>query len=281
VPDVAFPHAGEGELRITWVGHATALIQLPGLNLLIDPVWSERSSPWRYLGPRRFVKAIPALETLPRIDAVLLSHDHYDHLDRPTVTALHRRFGDDTLWLTPLGYEKWFKSRGVRRIAERDWWEEADLPGGFEATAVPARHWTRRFPGQLNRRLWCGWVVTRRAEGSAGFRVYYAGDSSYCPAFGEIGGRLGPFDASLLPVGAYEPHWFVGSYHMNPEEAVQAYRDLGGTGAFFGIHWGGWRLTLEDPREPPVRTLAAWRDAGLPARDLRLPRHGETITIRR
>jgi N-acyl-phosphatidylethanolamine-hydrolysing phospholipase D len=288
---MASPRAAEGELRITWVGHATALVQLPGLNILTDPVWSDRSSPVGFAGPHRFVPAVPDLEALPPIDAVLLSHDHYDHLDRPTVHALRDRYGDQLTWYTPLGYRRWFARLGVRRVMERDWWESADLPGGqYQAVSVPARHWTRRRPGGTNSRLWCGWaVLPRRGDGGGqttvtgstpGFRVYFAGDSGYCSAFEEIGARFGSFDASLIPIGAYEPRWFMGAAHMNPEEAVEAYKDVGGQGAFVGMHWGTWRLTFEDPLEPPARTRRAWQKAGLDEGDLHLPRHGQTLTLR-
>lgn len=271
------------EVRVTWIGHATALVQLPGVSLLTDPVWSDRSSPFGFAGPHRFVEPPMELDDLPPVDAVLLSHDHYDHLDRSTVDALHRRFGDALAWLTPLGYREWFAARGIERVVERDWWEEADLPGGFRAVCTPARHWTRRRPGGANSRLWGGWAVLPAGgggEGGAGPRVWFAGDSGYCPAFAEIGARLGPFDVSLVPIGAYEPRWFMAASHVNPEEAVQAYADAGGRGAFVGIHWGTWRLTFEDPLEPPVRTRAAWGAAGFPAEDLRLPAHGETVVVR-
>lgn len=271
--------AAPWEARITWIGHATALIQLPGLNLLTDPVWSDRSSPVGFAGPHRFVPPPLALEELPEIHAVLLSHDHYDHLDAPTVRALRARFGDAPAWYTPLGYRGWFRDLGVRNVVERDWWEGAPLPGGaFEAVCVPARHWTRRRPGGTNTRLWCGWVVRPRLP--YGPRVWFAGDSGYCSAFREIGAGLGPFDASLVPIGAYEPRWFMGAVHVNPEEAVQAYLEAGGRGAFVGIHWGTWRLTFEDPLEPPVRARTAWHAAGLPPADLFIPRHGETLVVR-
>ncbi len=276
-PDPARPRVAEGgDPRITWVGHATSLIQLPGLNLLTDPVWSDRCSPVGLGGPKRFSAPGMELDGLPPIDAVLLSHDHYDHLDKPTVRTLRDRF-PDAVWLTPLGYRAWFGSLGVEAVEERDWWQSGMLPGGrFEAVSVPARHWTRRRPGATNLRLWCGWVI-RPAEQGAGPRVYFAGDSGYCPAFEEIGRRLGPFDVSLIPIGAYEPRWFMAPWHVSPEEAVQAYLDAGGRGAFVGIHWGTWRLTFEAPLEPPGRARAAWVAAGLPSRDLYIPRHGETI----
>jgi N-acyl-phosphatidylethanolamine-hydrolysing phospholipase D len=298
-PDPARPVAADGDVRVTWIGHASTLVQLPALNLLTDPVWSERCSPLRVVGPRRFVPAPLALDELPPVHAVLLSHDHYDHLDRPTVVALHRRFGDGLAWLAPLGHADWLRSLGITRAVELDWWEGAPLPGGrFRAVAVPARHWTRRRPRQTNKRLWCGWVVvpdrdgtprdgaprgggTRASgvEGGPAPRVWFAGDSGYCPAFTEIGERLGPFDVSLVPIGAYEPRWFMGSAHMNPEEAVQAYLDAGARGLFIPIHWGTFRLTFEAPLEPPVRVREAWRAAGLPALALRVLRHGETARV--
>lgn len=283
-PGVAVPVVGDDGLRVTWIGHASTLIQLPGLNLLTDPVWSERCSPFPFVGPRRFVPPPLALDALPPIHAVLLSHDHYDHLDRATVRALHGRFGDDLAWVTPLGYRAWFASLGIRHVLECDWWEGSELPGGrFRAVAVPARHWTRRRPLGTNKRLWCGWAVVPTAgkpegvsPGSPLPRIWFAGDSGYCPAFMEIGERLGPFDVSLVPIGAYEPRWFMGPAHMNPEEAVQAYRDAGGRGALVPIHWGTFQLTFEPPLEPPVRVRSAWTEAGLSETDLHVLGHGET-----
>ena len=286
VPDVAVPRVAPGEARLTWVGHATTLIQLPGLNVLTDPQWSVRCSPVGFAGPERYVPAVPALEELPPIDVVLISHDHYDHLDRPTVRALHRRFGDSISWLVPLGHEGWFRRLGISNVAELDWWEGVTLPGGtYCAVAVPARHWTRRRPFGTNRRLWCGWALLPQRDGSIPGTgephpsVYFAGDSGYCPAFQEIGERLGPFDVNLLPIGAYDPRWFMAAAHMNPEEAVQAYLDLGGTGRFIAMHWGTWRLTFEHAPEPPRRARAAWEAAELDAQRLHTLRHGETVRL--
>ena len=278
-PHLANPTVADEEVRITWVGHATFLVQLPGLNLLTDPVWSRRASPVSWRGPARFVPAVPEIDALPPIDAVLLSHDHYDHLDRPTVRALQRRF-PDIAWLTPLGYRAWFERQGAQTVVERDWWEEVPLPGGrFRATAVPARHWTRRTPGGTNRRLWCGWTLA--PSDGPGCRIYFVGDSGYCSAFQDIGSRLGPFDASLIPIGAYDPRWFMRAAHMNPEEAVQVYHDVGGAGTFVPSHWGTFRLTFEPPLEPLDRVRSAWASAGLPEKNLRVLRHGETTVVKR
>jgi N-acyl-phosphatidylethanolamine-hydrolysing phospholipase D len=276
--DLADPTAADGTARITWVGHATHLIQLPGLNLLTDPMWSERASPFRSTGPKRFVPASPELGALPRIDAVLLSHDHYDHLDRRTVIRLRERFGEGLPWFTPLGYRDWFAALGVRNVVELDWWEDRILPGGERLIATPARHWTRRTPWSTNKRLWCSWAIAPKDPSSP--RVYWGGDSAYASHFHEIGERLGPFDVNILPIGAYEPRWFMGASHMNPEEAVAAYVDLGRAGAFLPSHWGTFRLTFEDPLEPPVRVRAAWSASELDPAALHLPHHGETVTLR-
>ncbi len=276
-PELAQPTSPAGELRITWAGHASFLLQLPGLNVLTDPVWSEWASPVPFAGARRFVEALPSLDALPPIHAVLLSHDHYDHLDRGTVRGLHRRF-EDLVWFTPLGYRSWFARLGVRRIVELDWWETAGLPGReYTVTATPCRHWTRRTPWSTNTRLWSSWALLPRAK--SGFRIHFGGDSGYVSAFQEIGSRLGPFDASVIPIGAYEPRWFMAASHMNPEEAVQAYRDLGGRGAFIPAHWGTFRLTFEAPLEPPIRLREAWRLAELDPQSLRILRHGETTLL--
>jgi N-acyl-phosphatidylethanolamine-hydrolysing phospholipase D len=278
-PAPAHPTAGAGELRITWVGHATFLVQLPGLNLLTDPMWSLRPSPFRRLGPKRLAPARPSLEALPEVHGVLLSHDHYDHLDRRTVVALRHRFGSDLTWYTPLGYRSWFARLGVARVVELDWWEDHPLDvAAFRVVATPARHWTRRTPWSTNARLWCSWaILPTHAKGP---RVYFGGDSAYASVHAEIGRRLGPFDASLIPVGAYEPRWFMGVSHMNPEEAVRVWVDLGAQGAFVPSHWGTFRLTFEDPLEPPERLRAAWTACGLDERLLHVPRHGETVTLR-
>ncbi len=264
------------ELRVTWIGHATFLIQLPGVTLLTDPVFSKRASPVQWAGPKRLTPPALELDSIPPVDAILLSHDHYDHLDAPTVRALNERFGSSLTWHAPLGYKRWFDRRGVTEVRELDWWEETRLegaPANVRIRALPAQHWTKRRPFGTRKRLWCSWSVEMD-----GRRLYFGGDSGYFPGFTEIGDREGPFDVALLPIGAYAPRWFMKSSHMNPEEAAQAARDLHAT-AMVGMHWGTFRLTDEPPLEPPRRMRQAWTNLGLPPSDLHIPAFGETLSF--
>ncbi len=262
--------------RLTWVGHSTYLIQLPGANILTDPVWSRRVSPVQWAGPARIRPPGVAFDDLPPIDLVLLSHDHFDHLDRPTVLRLHRRVGDDLQWVAPLGHEDWLRRQGIANAVDLDWWEATHVrtdAGALAVTALPARHWTRRGP-VASPRLWASFAV--RADGVS---IYYGGDSALAPFYEHIAAEHAPFDAVLLPIGAYEPRWFMQPAHMCPEEAVEAYRQLGARGLFAAMHWGTFRLSDEPPLEPPERTRAAWERAGLPPEDLWIPRHGETKVL--
>ena len=273
--DVAYPAVSRGEARITWVGHATFLIQLGAMNVLTDPIWSERASPVQFAGPRRLTRPGLAWDDLPPIHVVVLSHDHFDHLDRPTILRLVRRFGDALEWIAPPGFATWLKKRGATRVRELDWWERTVIAGTHEFGALPAQHWCARGPFSGPPRKWASWELRERA----GRSVYFGGDSGYCAAFAEIGNRRGPFDAALLPIGAYEPRWFMRAAHMNPEEAVQAYRDLGGAGVFVPTHWGTFRLSDEDPLEPPARLRAAWTAAGMAEGRLRVLAHGGTLRL--
>jgi N-acyl-phosphatidylethanolamine-hydrolysing phospholipase D len=270
-PQVAYPRADFHETRVTWLGHASFLLQIAGLNLLLDPVLSKRASPFASFGPSRFVDVPLRVDQLPPIDAVLLSHDHYDHLDERSVIALTRQFGEDLKWITPLAYREWFAKRGVHALVELDWWQTAQL-GPLEITACPAQHWTRRGWHSFER-LWCSYMM--RAPHTS---VYFAGDSGYCPVFKEIGERFGGCDIAMLPIGAYEPRWFMRASHMNPEEAVQTFLDVRAQ-TFVPMHWGTFRLTDEDMREPPQRLRAAWRAAQLEEHRLKLLQHGETLML--
>lgn len=269
-PSIAHPTVASDRLAITWVGHATFLIQVDGVNVLTDPMWSRRASPVQWAGPARFVPPGVDLEALPPVDAALVSHDHYDHLDDATVRTLVGRSDGAIRWFIPPGHGAWFEERGVLDATELGWWDEAAV-GPARIVALPCRHWSNRNPLVREGRGWCSWGIL-----TPGWRVYFGGDSAYFDGFAEIGERAGPFDAALLPIGAYEPRWFMAGSHMNPEEAVRAYLDLGGRGAMVAAHWGTFRLTDEDPLEPPVRARSAWSAAGLPSENLWILRHGET-----
>jgi N-acyl-phosphatidylethanolamine-hydrolysing phospholipase D len=251
------------------MGHSTVLVEFAGFRLLTDPVWGAYASPFPAPSLRRWVEPPLPVEELPPLDLILVSHNHYDHLDAPTVRDL-ARLQPHAEWLTPLGVASLLRRLGVRRVKELDWWQEADV-GPAVVAATPAQHFSARGIYDRNRTLWAGFAV--RAAGRA---IYFAGDTGYFPEFGPIGRRLGPFDVVMLPVGAYEPRWFMGPVHMNPEDAVQAYRDVGQAPALVPIHWGTFKLTDEPMDEPPRRTREAWAAAGLPEDRLWLLRHGET-----
>jgi len=272
-PTLMRPRAHPDAVTLTWIGHATFLIQIGGCNVLTDPMWGDRASPLSFVGPRRRVPPAVALTQLPPIDMVLQSHNHYDHLDDGTVRALAAAH-PDARWYVPLGVGAFLHVRGVRHIAELDWWD-IRTAGPITVTSAPTQHFSGRGVADRNRTLWCSWVL--RAGSRA---VYFGGDSGYHPQFPAVRSRLGPFDAVLLPIGAYEPRWFMAPVHMNPEEAVRAYGELTRSGTeptlFAGMHWGTFRLTDEPFDEPPRRTRAAWAAARLAADRLWIPRHGET-----
>jgi L-ascorbate metabolism protein UlaG (beta-lactamase superfamily) len=271
----ASPRAGANTLTATWVGHSTTLLQLGPLNVLTDPIWSERASPVSWAGPARLVPPPIALDALPPIDVVLVSHDHYDHLDHATVRRLAQRHAG-AAWFAPLGVAARLRQWGVPRVVELDWWGSASS-GPALVSCVPARHFSGRTPWDRARTLWAGWTISAH-----GWRVYFAGDTAYHPEFTRIAERHGPFDLVLMPVGAYEPRWFMGSVHMNPDEALQAYRDViaahpaAALPPMLPVHWGTFRLTDEPMQEPPERTAQVWHDAGLDAATLWLLAHGET-----
>jgi len=238
---------------VTWIGHATVLVQLDHVTVLTDPIWSERASPVPWLGPRRLVAAPLELEALPPLDAVMISHNHYDHLDVPT---LQRLAAHGTRFLVPLGNGDLLRDAGIGPVEELDWWEAVDLRG-VTITCVPARHWSQRGLGDANRALWAGWTVTGPTR-----RFYFAGDTGYQRAFAEIAARLGPFDLAALPIGAYEPAAMMRSVHLNPDEAVRAALDLQAE-RVLGIHWGTFDLSDEPLQEPPRRFHAAGSRHGL------------------
>ena len=274
---VVSPRQTDGSLRATWVGHSTVLLQIGAMNVLTDPVWSERASPLSWAGPRRLVPPAISLASLPPLDVVVLSHDHYDHLDAFTIRALARAH-PAARWVAPLGVGELLTSLGVSQVVELDWWQSTNAADTI-VTAVPAQHFSGRSLGSRDRTLWAGFAIA-----SGGWRVLFAGDTGYHPEFAEIGRRLGPFDLALLPIGAYEPRWFMRPVHMNAEEAVSAAVDLG-TGAatevpvVLATHWGTFRLTDEPMDEPPRRALDAWAARQLPVERFWILREERTRRI--
>ncbi|MDO9073603.1 MAG: MBL fold metallo-hydrolase [Rubrivivax sp.] len=285
--DLAFlrANAGAGAAMVptaTWIGHATVLVQMGGLNVLTDPIFSERASPLSWTGPLRAQPPGLALAELPRIDAVLVSHDHYDHCDLPSLKALAAQPGGPPLFLVPLGLKALLEDAGITHVVELDWWQGRSLQG-VDIVMTPVQHWSARGLADRLRSLWGGWALF-----AADFHLFFAGDTGYSPDFADIHARFAPrqggfgFDLALLPVGAYEPRWFMKDQHVNPEEAVRIHLDLAARRTL-GIHWGTFELTDEPLDEPPRALAAARRARGLAdesfvvtpiGQTLRLPRRG-------
>jgi L-ascorbate metabolism protein UlaG (beta-lactamase superfamily) len=266
---VVTPRAGSTSatgLHVTWLGHATALVEIEGRRVLFDPVWSDRCSPVPLVGPRRLHPVPLPMERLPHLDAVVISHDHYDHLDMATIRELTRTRA--VPFLVPLGVGAHLEKWGVpaSRIIELDWQEDTTV-AGLRFTATAARHFSGRTLAR-NTTLWSSWVVAGRRR-----RVFYTGDSGYFDGYAAIGAAHGPFDLTLIQIGAYSPAW--PDIHMSPEDAVTAHLDLRG-GVFLPVHWGTFTLSYHAWREPVDRL---WREAKARGVRLAVPRPGERIDV--
>jgi L-ascorbate metabolism protein UlaG (beta-lactamase superfamily) len=349
-PDVAWLQANRSETTATWIGHATMLLQVAGVNIITDPILSERAFMVQFIGPKR--KVAPALTAaqLPHIDVVLISHNHYDHLDRDTVLALNAQPGGPPLFLVPLGVKDWMAGVGITNVRELDWWQQTTVPS-LMIDFVPVQHWSARSPFDRFETLWGGWVVrtagtpataavpvsaadrvksaaalsggsggqqsstggqpgsdgrqqaiaesrqavSRRQQDSYGarqvdigrlgadkgvqqaakpFSFFFAGDTGYSKDFSDIGARYGGFDLAMLPIGAYEPRWFMKAQHVNPAEAVQIMQDVRAKQAI-AIHWGTFELSDESLDAPPAALAAAVKAAGLAADRFTVLKHGE------
>ncbi|MFZ4372281.1 MAG: MBL fold metallo-hydrolase [Mycobacterium sp.] len=274
-PKAAIPLAdppsrpGTEPLAVTWLGHATALLEIDGYRLLTDPVWSQRCSPSRTVGPQRLHPPPLPLESLPALDAVVISHDHYDHLDMQTVRTLART--QRAPFVTPLGVGAHLREWGIpsERIIELDWNTDTSI-GDLRLVCTPARHFSGRFLSR-NNTLWASWAVLGPTH-----RAYFGGDTGYTRSFADIGAEHGPFDLTLLPIGAYNKSW--PDIHMNPEEAVQAHRDLNsdrvGHGVLVPIHWATFRLAPHPWAEPAERLVEA---AGVAGVDIAVPKPGGRV----
>jgi L-ascorbate metabolism protein UlaG (beta-lactamase superfamily) len=264
------PRPGPNETAVTFIGHSSFLIQVGATAVLIDPVYAERASPFSFAGPRRVRAPGVRFDDLPPISLVLLSHNHYDHCDIKTLQLVERRF--HPLVVTPVGNGRLLRSAGMGRVEELDWWETTRA-GALPITITPAQHFSARHMFDRNRALWGGFLIE-----TGGQRILYAGDSGYGPHFREVARRLGPIDLALIPIGAYEPRWFMQDIHMNPAEAVRAHLDLEARRSI-AMHFGTFQLTPEGIDEP-VRDLAkAMSESGVAREQFRAIEVGESVKL--
>jgi N-acyl-phosphatidylethanolamine-hydrolysing phospholipase D len=287
-PDLKFVstnHGAKQEPAITWIGHATMLVQMGGLNILLDPVFSERASPVSFAGPKRYQAPGIALKDLPPIDLVLLSHNHYDHLDRASVIALNAQAGGPPRFIVPLGVKKWMAAEGISNVEQLDWWDQTRVKtarGEVEVHFTPVQHWSARGLNDRRATLWGGFAVF-----APEFHLYFSGDTGYSKDFIDTRQHFaarqtpalgGGFDMALIAVGAYEPRWFMKEQHVNPEEAVQIHLDLGAKRSI-GVHWGTFDLTDESLDQPPKDLAAARAAKGLPQEAFDVMAVGQTLKL--
>ncbi|KAJ2726638.1 Protein-lysine N-methyltransferase efm4 [Coemansia sp. Benny D115] len=284
--DKAMIESNPSGLQLTWLGHASLLVQIDGLSVLCDPVFSQRCSPSQYIGPKRFTKAPCQVADLPKIDVLVISHNHYDHLDVGTLTEVAAKYPGIKVFST-LGNREILESLGFSDVSVGDWWEEFQVnvngvEGGFKFACTPAQHMTARGLFDRMAALWSSWVI----EGPSGRKFFFSGDTAYsstynnkdkaeCPAFKQIGQVYGPFDLAALAIGAYGPEEVFSTMHVNPEQAVRIHEDIGSKKSI-GIHWGTFVLTNEPVDEPPKRLRQAMEDRGHLAEQFTVLKIGET-----
>ena len=271
VPDIAIPNyqwiynPDPDKIQITWIGHSTFLIQVEGINILTDPIFNGNSSPVIGIGPKRHSPPGIPFDRLPPIDAVLQSHNHYDHLDLYTV----KKLGDKPRYFIPLKLGQWFQDQKITNYAEMDWWD-ASMFKGIRIVSVPIQHFSGRSLNDRNKTLWTGWVLeTKRGK------IFFAGDTGYSPHFREIRDKLGPMRLALLPIGAYQPRWLMKTVHMDPPDAVSAHKDLQAKQSI-GIHWGTFKLTDEPLGEPPLYLKKVMKGALMREDSFLVMKFGET-----
>jgi N-acyl-phosphatidylethanolamine-hydrolysing phospholipase D len=259
-------------LQVTWIGHATALIQYRGVNILTDPMFSNIASPSNFLGPERHNQPSVKLKDLPPIDYALISHSHYDHLDKKTV----QQIGSKTQWLVPLGLQEWFIRAGISKesVLEFDWWDKKIFKN-ITITATPAQHWSSRSLWDRNKTLWASWMLQIDDK-----TIWYSGDTGYNPfQFKEIGHKFKVIDLALISIGAYEPRWFMKDMHINPEEAVQIHQDIGSLYSI-AVQWGTFQLTSEPIDDPPLKLKNALASKGIPEEKFEILTIGETRQVK-
>jgi len=285
-PDLAFIHVNASagaamQPAITWIGHATALVQMGGTNLLTDPIFSERAAPFAGLGPKRAQPPGLSLAQLPHIDLVLISHNHYDHLDLPSVVALNAQGGGPPLFVVPLGLKAWMAEAGIGNVVELDWWRSHRL-GAVEIVLTPVQHWSARGLNDRMQTLWGGFAAF-----APDLHLYVSGDTGYSPDFIDTHRHFqqrqhggGGFDLALIAIGSYEPRWFMSEQHVNPAESVRIHRDLRAKRSI-GVHWGTFELTDEALDEPPRALAEARRQAGLDEAEFGVLPVGGTLRLPR
>ena len=258
--------------RVTWIGHATALVQYQDINFLTDPHLTSYPFAWEFWVEPRYTEPALGFEQMPAIDFVVISHNHYDSLDHRTVD----HFGNSVIWFVPLGLKAWFLSRGIasQQVVELDWWQSHRFNEDVEITFTPAQHWSRRGPWDTNQSLWGGWAVD-----IDGFNSWFAGDTGYnAQYFTEIGQRLGPFRLAMIPIGAYAPSYFMASAHIDPAQAVDIHLEVGAQQSL-PIHWGTFQLSIEPILEPAQLLVEEMRRRGLPAAQFRPLKIGDTLLL--
>ncbi len=270
VPEIVPPdyqridHPDPALIQITWIGHATFLIQVEGINILTDPIFNSRSSPLTIGFERKSPPGIP-FDRLPPIHAVLISHNHYDHLDLYTV----KKLGNSPKYFIPLKLGEWFHHQKITNYEEMDWWD-ASMFKGIRMVSIPSQHFSRRTALDGNKTLWAGWVLeTKRGK------ILFAGDTGYAPLFREIREKLGPMRLALLPIGSYRPRWFMKTIHMDPPDAVSAHKDLLAEQSI-ATHWGTFYIADEPLGEPPLYLKRAMKEASLAEDSFLVMKFGET-----
>jgi L-ascorbate metabolism protein UlaG (beta-lactamase superfamily) len=261
----------QGRAAITFIGHSTFLIRTASAVIVTDPVFTPCAGPYGRFGPKRVQPPGVALTSLPKVDLVLVSHNHYDHLQPTSLLQLQSQF--EPAFVTTLGLGRYLEKIGLRRVVELDWWGKALVDPEVEVTCTPAQHFSARGMRDRNKTLWGGFALR-----SGGLLTYFAGDSGYCPHFEEIRSRLGPIDIALLPIGAYKPRWFMKPMHMNPDEAILAHRDLQSRTSI-AMHFGTFKLTDESIDDPLRRLTAARHVLNVPPERFRVPQVGETLIV--
>lgn len=251
-------------IMVTFVNHSTFLIQWNGLNILTDPIWSKRCSPFSFAGPKRMRPPGIRFEDLPPIDLVVISHNHYDHLDVPTIKMLETAYSP--LFIVPLGVKAFFDQKKIRNSIELDWWQSVRT--AITITSVPAQHFSGRGMFDRNRTLWSGYVLEAEDK-----KIYFAGDSGYGSLFNEIGKRLGPFDISLIPIGAYLPKWFMSPIHLSPEESVKVHQDVRSRQSI-AMHFGTFPLADDGTGQAEEELILELEKKGIPQRNFLIPKEG-------